>query len=530
MRKKIVAGNWKMNVNLQQTQQLLTDLIEEANTYPSDVKVIVAPSFTNLQAAVQQLENVNIDVAAQHMSEYEKGAYTGEVSADMLKSIGLTHVILGHSERRQYFGETNAKLAQKVSIALANKLTVIFCVGEELENRKNNTHFDIVTQQISEGLFHLSPVELNKIIIAYEPVWAIGTGETASPEQAQEMHAHIRNVIAERYTIGVADSVSILYGGSVKPSNADELFTKPDVDGGLIGGAALKADDFSAIVNARSDQKLQQYIGLTFTVAPINPVNEILIAELSELGFDTFVETETGLEAYILEENFDHTILDDLYVFENPDFDVSYTVEQIAQVNWNEEWEKNFNPIKVDDQCLIRAPFHPAEEVPYEIIIEPKMSFGTGHHATTYMMLKHILAEKWEGKKVLDMGCGTGVLAILAYKKGAAAVDAIDIDNWCYVNTLENIARNQCPAISVKEGDTSLINATYDVIIANINRNILLQDMPIYATHLAENGSLFLSGFYEEDLPVIKEKAASLGLTYQTHLEKDKWIGAKFTK
>lgn len=248
MRQKIVAGNWKMNKNAEETEDLLNDLIDQL---PQDVdaQIIVAPTFINLASAVDHLEFTNIAVAAQNMHQNENGAYTGEISADMLKSIGVNIVILGHSERRAYFHETDTILAQKVTSALKHDMTVIFCFGEELKDRQNNQHFNVVENQLRDGLFHLENNDWEKIILAYEPVWAIGTGETASPEQAQEMHEFIRETIRKRYGSNVAEDVSILYGGSVKPDNAKEIFSKPDVDGGLIGGAALKASDFAAIVN-----------------------------------------------------------------------------------------------------------------------------------------------------------------------------------------------------------------------------------------------------------------------------------------
>jgi len=249
MRQKIVAGNWKMHKNAEETEDLLNELIDKL---PNDVEVqiIVAPTFVNLASAVDHLEFTNIGVAAQNMHQNESGAYTGEISADMLKSIGVNLVILGHSERRAYFHETDAILAQKVTTALKHNMTVIFCFGEELKDRQNKQHFNIVENQLRDGLFHLDNKDWEQIVLAYEPVWAIGTGETASPEQAQEMHEFIRETIRKRFGSDVAEDVSILYGGSVKPDNAKEIFSKPDVDGGLIGGAALKADDFAAIVNS----------------------------------------------------------------------------------------------------------------------------------------------------------------------------------------------------------------------------------------------------------------------------------------
>ncbi|MDI1316930.1 triose-phosphate isomerase [Flavobacterium sp.] len=249
MRNKIVAGNWKMHKNAEETEDLLNELIDKL---PNDVEahIIVAPTFVNLASAVDHLEFTNIAVAAQNMSQFESGAYTGEISADMLKSIGVNIVIIGHSERRAYFNETDFILAEKVTTALNNNLTVIFCFGEELKDRQNKHHFNLVENQLRDGLFHIENKDWENIILAYEPVWAIGTGETASPDQAQEMHQFIRETVQKRFGSDIAEEVSILYGGSVKPDNAKEIFSKPDVDGGLIGGAALKASDFAAIVRS----------------------------------------------------------------------------------------------------------------------------------------------------------------------------------------------------------------------------------------------------------------------------------------
>ena len=249
MRQNIVAGNWKMNKNAEQTEDLLNALIDKLPTDKA-VEIIVAPTFINLSSAVDHLQFTNIGVAAQNMHQDENGAFTGEISADMLKSIGVNTVILGHSERRAIFNETDAIIAAKVDKALQHQMRVIFCFGEELKDRQNNQHFNIVENQLRDGLFHLDKTAWESLVLAYEPVWAIGTGETASPEQAQEMHAFIREIVRKTYGSDIADDVSILYGGSVKPDNAKEIFSKPDVDGGLIGGAALKAEDFAAIVSA----------------------------------------------------------------------------------------------------------------------------------------------------------------------------------------------------------------------------------------------------------------------------------------
>ncbi|WP_179345574.1 triose-phosphate isomerase [Winogradskyella ursingii] len=248
MRKKIVAGNWKMNNDLAQTERLITDLRKQSKT--SKAEVMIAPAFTNLWQAYQTLKESSIEVIAQNMHFAENGAYTGEVSASMLKSIGIQTVILGHSERRAYYNETDESLTKKVDAALANDMRIIFCFGEELEDRKSGNEEKIVGDQIKNALFHLKDSAFKNIILAYEPVWAIGTGETASPEQAQDMHKFIRKTLTDEYGSDVSDAVSILYGGSVKPNNAKEIFGKPDVDGGLIGGASLNAEDFFAIVNA----------------------------------------------------------------------------------------------------------------------------------------------------------------------------------------------------------------------------------------------------------------------------------------
>jgi triosephosphate isomerase len=248
MRKKIVAGNWKMNNNLGETQVLISELKKQNQT--SEAEIMIAPTFVNLYHSFELLRNSNIEVIAQNMHFADNGAYTGEISADMLKSVGIKTVILGHSERRAYFNETDESLAKKVDTALENGIRVVFCFGEELEDRKSNNHFNIVESQIKNALFHLPESAWKHIVLAYEPVWAIGTGETATADQAQEMHAFIRKTISDKYGNDVAQNVSILYGGSCKPSNAKEIFSKEDVDGGLIGGAALNADDFFGIVNA----------------------------------------------------------------------------------------------------------------------------------------------------------------------------------------------------------------------------------------------------------------------------------------
>lgn len=273
------------------------------------------------------------------------------------------------------------------------------------------------------------------------------------------------------------------------------------------------------------------YIGYHFTIEPLELGSEILIAELGEKAFESFIETETGISAFVQKDLWNTNILEDIQILNNPEFKIEYTFEEIEQVNWNEEWEKNFEPIDVDGKCHVRAPFHEKTNAEYDIVIEPKMSFGTGHHETTHMMIQHILETDFTNKKTLDMGCGTAILAILAEMKGAQPIDAIDIDNWCYLNSIENAERNNCKHISVYEGDASLLDGKkYDVIIANINRNILLNDMQQYVACLNENGILFLSGFYTEDIPVISESCTSKGLTYVKQFERNNWVALKFVK
>ncbi len=253
MRKKIVAGNWKMNKTLQEGIELAKEVNHKVkNLNARNVQVIIGTPFIHLTEVAKIVDPAVIAVSAQNCAAEVSGAYTGEVSAAMVASTGSKYVILGHSERRSYYGETNEILVKKVARALENKLGVIFCVGEVLAEREAGKHFEVVKSQLTQGLFNLSAEEFTHIIIAYEPVWAIGTGKTATPAQAQEMHAFIRKVVAEKYGKEIAENTSILYGGSCNAKNADELFTNPDVDGGLIGGASLKAEDFSIIVEARS--------------------------------------------------------------------------------------------------------------------------------------------------------------------------------------------------------------------------------------------------------------------------------------
>ena len=271
------------------------------------------------------------------------------------------------------------------------------------------------------------------------------------------------------------------------------------------------------------------YIEYNFTIEPRDPATEILIAELGLFGFESFVETETGLLAYIQSEEHSEHIMNDIQILESNEFKIEFSFKTIEQTNWNEEWEKNFTPINVDNKVYVRAPFHDASTMDYEIVIEPKMSFGTGHHETTHMMIQHLLDLDLTHKSVLDMGCGTGILAIFAAMKNARPIDAIDIDEWCVENTNENIEKNNCEFISVFLGDAHLLkNQKYDIIIANINRNILLQDLPAYKRCLNNNSILLLSGFYTEDEPLLQSKAKELGFEFLKKFERNNWLSLRF--
>jgi len=273
------------------------------------------------------------------------------------------------------------------------------------------------------------------------------------------------------------------------------------------------------------------YIGYSFTVFPKEPATEILIAQLGFAGFESFVENEDGVTAYIQEGDWNAAILEDIQILNSDEFEISYVEEVIEQINWNSEWEKNFEPIQVDNLVSIRAPFHENPNLKYDIVIEPKMSFGTGHHETTHMMVQQLLALDLTNKKVLDMGCGTGILAIFAEMKGANPIDAIDIDNWCYLNSIENIERNNCHHISVFEGDATLLkNQKYDVIIANINRNILINDMEAYMNCLSKEGTILFSGFYKEDIPFIDAEVSKYGFKLEKTFERNNWVSLKYTK
>jgi|TARA_B110000967_G_C18860175_1_gene549448 ribosomal protein L11 methyltransferase len=273
------------------------------------------------------------------------------------------------------------------------------------------------------------------------------------------------------------------------------------------------------------------YIEYNFKTSPKEPTTEILIAELGNVGFESFVENEEGVIAYIQKDDWNSSILDEVFVLNSKEFSIEYSQKEIEQTNWNAEWEKNFNPIQVEGLVSIRAPFHDNPNLEYDIVIEPKMSFGTGHHETTHMMVQHLIDLDLENKNALDMGCGTGILAIFAEMKGASPIDAIDIDNWCYQNSIENVERNNCKSISVFEGDSSLlINKKYDLIIANINRNILLADMQTFTNCLNEDGVLLLSGFYEEDIPVIDAEVSKYQLKLEKVIERNNWVALKYVK
>ena len=256
----------------------------------------------------------------------------------------------------------------------------------------------------------------------------------------------------------------------------------------------------------------------------IESVREIIMAELAMLNFESFVNTTQGLQAYIQDADFNHEELSALYLFENPDFTIDLGITKIEQQNWNAEWEKNFESIEVNGRCIVRAPFHQEKEVEFDIVIEPKMSFGTGHHETTHQMIAELLAVDVSGKRVLDMGCGTGVLAILACMKGASSITAIDIDEWAYENTLENVRKNKCSQIIVKKGGAALLkNSSFDVILANINRNILVNDMEAYVKTMSSGSKIAFSGFYTSDISHIDTHARSLGLKLLRQSEKNNW-------
>ncbi len=275
-----------------------------------------------------------------------------------------------------------------------------------------------------------------------------------------------------------------------------------------------------------------QYIEINCSIHPVETGNEIMIALLADMGCDSFVETENGILAYIRKDIFDKNQLNTLFL-EMPDyhFTVSYSWKEIEEQNWNAVWESNYEPVLIDGKCYIRAPFHlHREDVEYEIVIEPKMSFGTAHHPTTSQMISYILEENCKDKTVLDMGSGTGVLAILAVMRGAKMATAIDNDEWAYENCLENVEKNSVSNMEVTLGNADNITKKYDIILANINRNILLEDMDKYAGALNENGTLLLSGFYLDDLSILKNEAEKYNLVFDSYKEKENWVAARFLK
>ena len=272
------------------------------------------------------------------------------------------------------------------------------------------------------------------------------------------------------------------------------------------------------------------YREVSFSIRPLDPAREILIAELSQLPYESFLETENGLKAYIREADFDIASLQELNVLTFGKSQIDYVTRIIPEENWNAKWEADFDPILVDGLCLVRAPFHETQDVAYEIVIMPKMSFGTGHHETTFLMIRQMLQLDLIGKNVLDMGCGTGVLAILACKMGAKKVRAIDIDEWSYTNSFENAKSNDCNGIEIEQGDVELLKGpeSYDIILANINRNVLLSDIPNYVNRLNKDGLLLLSGFFTEDLEQITSVCAKTGLRLENFQEKNNWVSAKY--
>lgn len=270
------------------------------------------------------------------------------------------------------------------------------------------------------------------------------------------------------------------------------------------------------------------YIEVIFKIEPLHPWQEILLAYLGELPYDSFVEQSDGLKAYIIEKDYSSSALDS--ICEELKAQISYTTQLVKQQNWNARWESDFQPVKVGEACGIRADFHEPLAVEHEIVITPKMSFGTGHHATTFGMMEQMLKMNFSGKRILDMGCGTAVLAILAEKLGASEVQGIDIDHWAYNNSLENLAMNQCQNIQISIGGSEQIKHSFDGILANINRNVLLNDIPTYAAALKKEGFILFSGFYSEDLALIQEKSSASGLSYVQHTNKDNWVAAQFIK
>lgn len=273
------------------------------------------------------------------------------------------------------------------------------------------------------------------------------------------------------------------------------------------------------------------YIEFDFTITPKESGTEILAAVLAEVGFESFVETDTGLLAYIPESKFSAGVVENLDIMQNKEFSIQFQYKSIEDKNWNAEWESSYNPVIIAGKCCVRAPFHPKNEsCKYDIIIEPKMSFGTAHHETTSLMIEQIMVLDLKGKTVLDMGCGTAVLAILASKMNAASVTAVDNDEWAFNNSVENVERNNTENVKVIAGDAGSVKEIYDVIFANINRNILMHDIPEYTNHLRKSGIMLLSGFYEADMPLIIDKAETSGMTFAGSSMKNNWVVLKFNK
>lgn len=275
----------------------------------------------------------------------------------------------------------------------------------------------------------------------------------------------------------------------------------------------------------------KKYIEYKFTILPLAPGGDILIAQLADCGFESFLEEGDQISAYITRDQDSKNILSSIPVLQSPDYKISYKRAEIIERDWNSKWESEFQPVRVGDQCVVRASFHPKSDTRYDIVINPKMAFGTGHHPTTYLMIKQLLELDINNKEVLDMGCGTGVLSILAKKRGAQAIDAIDIDPWCYENTIKNSVLNDCLEINVFKGDSSLLkDRQYHLILANINRNILLKDIQNYSDCLLKDGTLLLSGFYEKDLDKITGECEKNGLAYDSHKSREEWVAARFKK
>ena len=275
---------------------------------------------------------------------------------------------------------------------------------------------------------------------------------------------------------------------------------------------------------------MNNYLEFNFTISPLQPWNEILMAELIEIGFDSFTEEHEGILAYIQKDLFDDKQLQEINMFSNEAVEISYTYQEMPNINWNEEWEKNFEPINVENQVSIRAEFHSNQNLPHEIIIQPKMSFGTGHHATTYLMIQQMLDMDFENKTVLDMGCGTSVLAIFAKQKGAGKTVAIDIDEWSVENSKENAERNNVD-LDISQGTADNLGAeNFDIILANINRNILISDIPTYVSVLNDGGQLLLSGLCFFDVDDILEVCNEHKLTLKRKLQREEWVSLLLEK